>query len=296
MFPYLAIEEQKTTLLIKVNDAAGNNVGVFEKNMDLDPGKNSLKTSVDIPNQKLWSPQSPHLYSIDILLTNGKETTDNWTHRFGMRKFTIQNNQFYLNNEPLYLKATFFEGLYPVGLAYPDSKEMAIREIQLAKDAGFNMIRPWRKPPPKMWLDLCDEMGVLTVGSLAIECMNRPIQSAYLPMRVENELTQSILRDRNRTSVVIWELFNELLQPVMIQMLQPMSLKARELDPTRLILDESGGWAKGARMYLPYEKTGNQFNDIHDYSGSQITQDIYDGYANIGSSKFELKENGLSGV
>jgi beta-galactosidase/beta-glucuronidase len=203
--------------------------------MLLDSGKNSLKTSVDIPNQKLWSPKSPHLYSIDISLANGKETTDNWTHRFGMRKFTIKNNQFYLNNEPLYLKATFFEGLYPVGLAYPDSKEMAIREIQLAKDAGFNMIRPWRKPPPKMWLDLCDEMGVLTVGSLAIECMNRPIQSAYLPMRVENELTQSILRDRNRTSVVIWELFNELLQPVMIQMLQPMSLKARELDPTRLI-------------------------------------------------------------
>ena len=40
------------------------------------------------------------------------------------------------------------------------------------------------------------------------------------------------------------ELFNELIQPVMIQMLRPMSIKARELDPTRLILDESGGWAK----------------------------------------------------
>ena len=64
---------------------------------------------------------------------------------FGMREFTIKNNQFYLNNEPFYLKATFFEGLYPVKLAYPDSKEMAIREIQLAKEAGFNMIRPWRK-------------------------------------------------------------------------------------------------------------------------------------------------------
>ena len=126
--------QQKTTLSIEVNDAAGNMVGVFEKNMELDPGKNSLKTAIDIPNQKLWSPKSPHLYSIDISLTNGKETTDNWTHRFGMRKFTIKNNQFYLNNEPLYLKATFFEGLYPVGLAYPDSKEMAIREIQLAKE------------------------------------------------------------------------------------------------------------------------------------------------------------------
>ena len=63
-----------------------------------------------------------------------------------------------------------------MGLAYPDSREMAIREIQLAKDAGFNMIRPWRKPPPPMWLDLCDEMGVLIVGSLAVECMDFPVR------------------------------------------------------------------------------------------------------------------------
>ena len=84
-----------------------------------------------------------------------------------MREFTIRDKQWMLNGKPLHLKATFFEGLYPLKLAYPDSREMAIREIQLAKEAGFNMIRPWRKPPPPMWLDLADEMGVLTVGSLA---------------------------------------------------------------------------------------------------------------------------------
>ena len=42
----------------------------------------------------------------------------------------------------------FFEGLYPNELALPDSPEMARREIKLAKECGFNMIRPWRKPPP----------------------------------------------------------------------------------------------------------------------------------------------------
>ena len=56
--------------------------------------------------------------------------------------------EFYLNGKPIYLKATFFEGLYPVKLAYPDSRDMAIREIQLAKEAGVNMIRPWHKPLP----------------------------------------------------------------------------------------------------------------------------------------------------
>ena len=289
-------EKQTNNVSINVNDKDGNSIISTSLEYDLSPGNNNLKTNLKIPNQVFWSPTNPYLYSIDIIIQSKNNISDKWSHKFGMRKFTIENNQFYLNNKPFYLKATFFEGLYPVGLAYPDSKEMVKKEIQLAKDAGFNMIRPWRKPASKMWLDLADELGILTVGSLAIECMNRPIQSAYLPMRVENELTKTILKDRNRTSIVMWELFNELIQPVMIQMLRPMSIKARELDPTRLILDESGGWAKGARMYLPYEKTGNLFNDIHDYSGSQITQSIYDGYANIGYTVEELNEKGLAGI
>ena len=41
--------------------------------------------------------------------------SDKWSHKFGMRKFTIENNQFYLNNKPFYLKATFFEGLIRAG-------------------------------------------------------------------------------------------------------------------------------------------------------------------------------------
>jgi hypothetical protein len=173
---------------------------------------------------------------------------------------------------------------------------MAIREIQLAKDAGFNMIRPWRKPPPPMWLDLCDEMGVLTVGSIAIECMDFPFESARLPGWVENEVRQTILRDRNRTCVVQWELFNELKRPVLKQLLHPMSMLARQLDPTRMILDESGGWAQGANMYLPYESEPTKFNDIHDYPGPQINAEVYDKLLLTGGKTHEqMRKMGLKG-
>ena len=113
-----------------------------------------------------------------------------------------------------------------------------------------------------MWLDLADEMGVLTVGSLAIECMKRPIDSPSLAGWIENEVRQSIWRDRNRTCVVQWELFNEINddQPNLKRLLHPMSVLARQLDPTRLILDESGGWAQGANMYLPYQSEPTKFN------------------------------------
>ena len=255
-----------------------------------------------VKNHQIWSPDSPNLYEFEIKLQkvniSNKDTIitdlDIIKETFGFREFTVKNNKFYLNDKPLYLKAAFFEGLYPVKLSYPDSKEMMVKEILLAKDAGFNMIRPWRKPPPKEWLHLADSIGVLTVGSMAIECMDMPIETPYLPQRVENEITESILRDRNHPSIVQWELFNEIRRPVLANMLKPMSLKARELDPTRLILDESGGWAEGANLYLPYSTKAFKFNDIHNYPGPNINNSKFDGFLTIGKTPEENKRLGLN--
>ena len=288
----------KVTIAIRPVSQPDQVAATMSKTLDLKPGTNRQDWTLKIPDTVYWSPDQPHLYRAEVSVTYGDTVSDRLETRFGMREFTIRDKKFYLNGKPLYLKASFFEGLYPVQLAYPDSREMAIREIQLAKDAGFNMIRPWRKPPPPMWLDLADEMGVLTVGSLAIECMKRPIDSLSLSGWIENEVRQSILRDRNRTCVVQWELFNEINddQPNLKRLLHPMSVLARQLDPTRLILDESGGWAQGANMYLPYESEPTKFNDIHDYPGPQINDEGYQKLLLTGiKTHEEMRAMGLRG-
>jgi hypothetical protein len=271
----------------------GQVVAKVQKTLEMKPGSNKQIWALNIPGATYWSPDNPYLYLAEVSVVSDGEESDRWSARFGMREFTIRDKKFCLNGKPIYLKAAFFEGLYPVRLAYPDTREMAIREIRLAKEAGFNMLRPWRKPPPPMWLDLAEEMGVMTVGSLAIECMGFPVESARLPGWVENEVRQTILRDRNRACVVQWELFNELKRPVLKQMLHPMSMLARELDPTRLILDESGGWAQGANLYLPYEREPVKFNDIHYYPGPQISEDVYNSLLIIGKTRDEQRKMGI---
>ncbi len=293
-----AEKAREAAVEIRVHPAGkpGEIVASKRESVRLKPGRNRLDWRLEIPNAAHWSPDNPHLYEAEADVAFDGEASDRWATRFGMREFTIRDKKFHLNGKPIFLKATFFEGLYPVRLAYPDSREMAAREIQLAKDAGFNMIRPWRKPPPPMWLDLADEMGVLTVGSVAIECMDFPIESARLPGWVANEIRQSVLRDRNRACVVQWELFNELKRPVLMQQLRPMAMLARELDPTRLILDESGGWAQGANMYLPYESEPMKFNDIHDYPGQQINDGVYEKLRLTATKTHdEMKKMGLGG-
>ena len=262
--------------------------------LDLRPGVNKSLRKLAIPDAKYWSPDEPNLYRAQVRVMDDGTVSDEWGTRFGMREFTIRDKQFQLNGKPLFLKATFFEGLYPNGIAYPDSREMARREIQLAKDAGFNMIRPWRRPSAPMWLDLADEMGVLVVGSPALECMRLPLSTPYLPSRVEHEIHQTVLRDRNRACVVQWELFNEIHRPILKQMMRPMAILTRELDPTRLILDESGGWAFGARMYLPYQYEPTRFNDIHNYPGPLINERLFNGYLTIGMTEDEKKAKGLN--
>ena len=280
-------DHKKATLINKIYNSQGIELVSKKTNLLLSPGINNVFDEIKLDSIKLWSPNNPNLYKLKSHLKIKDKIEDKVSEIFGFREFTVKNEKFYLNNKPIYLKAAFFEGLYPIRLAYPDSKEMVIKEIMMAKKAGFNMIRPWRKPPPPMWLKIADSLGILTVGSMAIECMDMPIETAYLPRRVENEITESILRDRNHVSIVQWELFNEIRRPVLANMLKPMALKARELDPTRMILDESGGWAEGANLFLPYEKVPTKFNDIHNYPGPNINKNKFDGFLTIGNTKEE---------
>jgi hypothetical protein len=283
------------SLSILESKYSSKKVATIEESWSLHPGKNKKKWTLRIPEAKYWSPEDPHLYIAKVSVDIEGETSDAWDERFGMRELTIKDRDFYLNSQRIFIKASFFEGLYPNGIAYPDNEEMARKEIQLAKDAGFNMIRPWRRPPVPMWLDLADEMGVLVVGSPVLECMTLPLSTPYLPERVENEVRRSILRDRNHACIVQWELFNELHRPVLKQLMRPMAMLARSLDPTRLILDESGGWAYGANMYLPNDFEPTKFNDIHNYPGPFINTFHYEGYLSIGLTEEEKKEKGYDG-
>ena len=280
-------------LKIKFYDSNNILIKKLESQINLNPGQNLINQQIVIENAKNWEPNSPNLYKVQVEVNHAANKSDYWSYKFGFREFTMKNGKFFLNGNEIFLKGAFFEGLYPNGVGYPDNEEMARKEIQMALDAGFNMIRPWRKPPPEMWLDLCDEMGVLTIGSIVVECMHRPIATPSLPEMVEIEVRESILRDRNRTCVIQWELFNELWQPVLKQMMHPMALLARKIDPTRIILDESGGFADGANFYLPYQNTATKFNDIHNYPGWRVFENWISAFEGVGLDEEEKKLRNL---
>ena len=289
-----AAQGREVTTEISVCSANGRVVASKAETHNVEPGGNQKNWMVAIPEARYWSPEDPHLYATTIRIVEGTSALDVKSVRFGMRELTIRDKKFELNGKPVYIKAAFFEGLYPTKLALPDSETMARREIQLAKECGFNMIRPWRKPPPPMWLDLCDEMGVMVVGGFPIECMKRwPTVTPGVHNRIENEVRGGVMRDRNRACIVQWEIFNEIHRKELEMLKHPMSMLARQLDPSRLILDESGGFAGGSNIYVPGESEPEVFNDVHKYPGAPVNDASYGLFLAMSKTPAELKTMGL---
>lgn len=243
------------------------------------PGGAGHRTTLQMDRVVPWSPEEPHLYAATVELSENGRPFHAETVRFGMRDFTVNGAECRLNGKRVFLKAAFWEGLYPATLAHPRDPEIVRREIRLAKEAGFNLLRPWRLAPAPMILDLADEMGMMLTGSPAIACMGAwPSETPRLEHAWTRAMTEMVRRDRNHPSVVLWETSNEIMRKAMLIRRHRVSLAARALDPTRLIIDESGGSraAWGTFAYPPHSHEPVPFDDRHLYLRAPVNQRSYE--------------------
>ncbi len=256
-------------------------------------GEEKIKVNLFVEDYKLWSIEHPNLYWCKIILSeNDLERTDEYAVRFGIRGIDFDKDGFILNGKHIYMKGVFNEDLFPHTLAVPESKDFILKEIMTAKEAGINLIRPWRRPLPTEIYDLADEIGMLYVGGVAIECMNYfPQITPHTQLDVEREFCEMIVRDKNHPCIIIWELFNEIHRMPLKRLKHKVSIAGRAKDPTRIILDESGGFAGGTNLYRPYSSTPVVINDIHNYPGSPFSQEKYDKFTKIACKDFDTEAN-----
>jgi hypothetical protein len=165
---------------------------------------------------------------------------------------------------------------------------MLEREILLMKEAGFNLIRVHIRPAVPGYLDLTDKHGMLVYAESSL-CWIR--DTPRLLDHGRREITSMIERDRNHPSVVFWGIFNE-HRFVSPRYADPLIRTARALDPTRVVVDDSGGtlaadqdfgWAKRATVVPDRETARVQIHDVHLYLGSPMTRAACDWLRAVGT-------------
>lgn len=305
----ITLQPAAVELTFQIAPARQPDAIVARKTMKLlvPPGGIKQDVALAIRHPQPWTPDAPNLYVARVVVNQDGQPADEESVRFGLREFTVRNGRFELNGKPLFIKAGFGEGQYPSTLGHPKNPDIVRREIQLAKEAGFNLLRPWRMPPAPLTLDLADEMGMLIIGAPPIECMNQwPALTPPLERRWTREMEQMILRDRNHPAIICWETGNEVVRRSLYLLRHKVSLAARRLFPTRLVIDESGGrswsyggdsgrhnknanydgitFARGPHIYLPGSTTPVPIEDHHLYLPAPVNEKDYQKLATLGTA------------
>lgn len=121
---------------------------------------------VPVPQAKLWSPESPFLYDMEVSILRNGMATEKVKSYFGMRKISskMDANGIYrmqLNNKDYFQFGPLDQGWWPDGLYTAPSDEALLYDIKKTKDFGFNMIRKHVKVEPARWYYHCDREGIL---------------------------------------------------------------------------------------------------------------------------------------
>ena len=125
-----------------------------------------LGVNVNIAEPKLWSPESPFLYDLEVLLYKDGEVSDRVKSYFAMRKISTARDDYgimrmQLNNEDYVPMGTLDQGWWPDGLYTAPTDEALLYDIEMTKEMGFNMIRKHVKVEPARWYTHCDRVGIL---------------------------------------------------------------------------------------------------------------------------------------
>lgn len=173
---------------------------------------NEFEQILAVNNPKLWSPETPYLYSAVSRLYSGDQLKDEITTRFGIREIRYdQKTGFSLNGEVRKFKGVcLHHDLGPLGTAVNISALR--RQLTILKDMGCNAIRSSHNMPSLEQLELCDEMGFMFLAESFDEWAKPKVEKGYnlyFEEYAEKDVVNLVRATRNHPSIVMWSAGNE---------------------------------------------------------------------------------------
>ena len=229
---------------------------------------------VEMPRPvKLWSPDSPHLYTF-----RAEYCKDSVEGYFAMRSFEKRKDakgvlRFHLNGKPCFIYGPLDQGWWPDGFLTPPSEEAMIHDIRTIKELGFNMMRKHIKVEPARYYYLCDRMGILVLQDMPNGRRLGDLNPQYGFYR--KEFKDIVDHLRVFPSIVMWVPYNEgWSQPG--EFFTHTTLDwIKRYDPSRLVCGPSGAWDYEGGHILP-KGWANRVTTSHKPDGECEAADTVD--------------------
>jgi beta-galactosidase len=207
------------------------------------PAPGSLFQATEtVPDFRPWNVNTPYLYTCRITLTHQNDE-QSCAIRFGMRKYSISRDSFFLNNENLYLRGVIRgrEAHDHPDLLNLGWYEYYAKYMRQMKRYGFNFIRFHSFVPPMECFQAADELGILIhielrkyYGKYQKERSRMDSQGSLLN---REEWAEMVRRLRNSTSLMVYCMGNEIDHPGRNPICQEFYEMTHRMDPTRFFLD-----------------------------------------------------------
>jgi hypothetical protein len=239
-------------------------------------GKAAIGQPVEvfINSPKLWSPENPFLYDMEVAIVSNGRVSDQVKSYVAMRKVSIKRDKngitrLQLNNNDYFHFGPLDQGWWPDGLYTAPTDEALVYDIQKTKDLGFNMIRKHVKVESARWYTHCDRMGILVWQDMPNGDRSPRWQMRNYFNDIEllrsNESEANFRKEwkevmdylYNYPSIAVWVPFNEAWGQFKTKEITEWT---KEYDPSRLVNPASGG---------NHYHVGDIL-DLHNYPGPEL--------------------------
>ena len=247
--------------------------------------------TLNVRNPKLWSPESPYIYGLDIQILRAGKIIDRVAAYAPMREVSAYKKNgntllMGLNGSGLFQLGPLDQGWWPDGLYTAPTDEALKFDIQKTKDFGFNMIRKHVKVEPDRWYYYCDQLGMIVWQDMPSFAVSKKWGMYYYgegedwPASPEakanyyKEWGEILNQFKKFQCIAVWVPFNEAWSQFDTKDVVAFT---KRTDPTRLVNQSSGGsWEEGVgdildNHHYPYPAfrmwDKNMINVLGEYGG-----------------------------
>ena len=258
------------TLLHRIRDAAG--AVVLETSI---AASDHVQQEVTLASPRLWSPDSPALYTLETELRRQTHIIDAVTTDFGVRIVSFDADAgMQINGVATKMRGgcVHHDNGFLGAAAFPDADD---RRVRLLKARGYNAVRSSHNPPSRSFLQACDRHGMLLISE-AFDTWFAPKEAQDYSVHFREDwlqaLTTMVMSERNHPSVVLWSIGNEVPMRSSAEGLETswhLVNTVHRLDPTRPVGAAINAFA-GRPMIADADTARAGFADVADQSAAMF--------------------------